>query len=36
MASARFDHPLKLRRYIELLEQNVDLPGLFGGLGLEE
>ena len=31
---ARFDHPLKLSRFAELLEQHVDLPALFSGLGL--
>ena len=31
---ARFDHPLKLERYRDLLEQHVDLAALFGRLGL--
>ena len=30
----RFDHPLKLERYRELLEQHADLPGLLGLLGV--
>ena len=32
---ARFDHPLKLSRYGELLERHADLPAIFGRLGLE-
>lgn len=32
---ARFDHPLKLDRYGELLEQHVDIGALLGGLGVE-
>jgi len=36
MGRARFDHPLKLSRYGELVGQHVDLPALFGVLGLEE
>ena len=35
MESARFDHPLKLSRYAELVDEHVDLPALFSGLGLE-
>ena len=35
MDMARFDHPLKMGRFAELLEQHVDLPALYGGLGLE-
>ena len=31
---ARFDHPLKLERYGELLKQHADLPGLLGLLGI--
>ena len=31
---ARFDHPLKLQRYRELLERHADLPGLLGLLGI--
>ncbi|MCH8205813.1 MAG: phosphotransacetylase family protein [Chloroflexi bacterium] len=31
---ARFDHPLKLERYGELLEEHADLPGLLGLLGI--
>jgi len=31
---ARFDHPLKLERYGELLKQHGDLPGLLGLLGI--
>lgn len=35
MDRARFDHPLKLSRFAELLEEHVDLPTLFGALGVE-
>ena len=31
---ARFDHPLKLERYLALLERHADLPGLLGLLGV--
>ena len=31
---ARFDHPLKLGRYGELLERQVDIGALLGGLGV--
>ena len=31
---ARFDHPLKLCRFVELVERHVDLGALFGGMGL--
>ena len=32
---ARFDHPAKLERFAELVEQHLDLPALFGALGLD-
>ncbi|MCH7787711.1 MAG: phosphotransacetylase family protein [Chloroflexi bacterium] len=32
---ARFDHPRKLTRFTELLEQHIDLPVIFQSLGLE-
>ena len=32
---AQFDHPLKLERYRQLVEENVDLTAVFGRLGLE-
>ena len=35
MDRARFDHPLKVSRFAELLEEHVDLPALFGALGVE-
>lgn len=35
IGEARFDHPLKLERYRELVEENVDLTAIFGRLGLE-
>ena len=35
MDRVRFDHPLKLSRYGELLERHVDLPALLSALGLE-
>jgi len=31
---ARFDHPLKLSRFSEMLEEHANLPALFDGLGL--
>jgi len=36
MHSARFDHPLKLARYAELANQHINLPALYGSLGLSE
>ena len=35
MDQARFDLPLKLSRYAELLDRHVDLPGLLSALGLK-
>ena len=35
IGEARFDHPLKLERYRELVEENGDLTAIFGRLGLE-
>ncbi len=35
MSRTRFDHPLKLFRFVELLERHVDLPALFQRLGLK-
>ena len=35
MDRARFDHPLKLSRYAELLDRHVDLPALFSAMGLK-
>ena len=32
---ARFDHPLKLSRFSELVDEHLDLPALLRGLGLE-
>ena len=34
IGDAQFDHPLKLARYRDLIEENVDLTTLFGRLGL--
>ena len=35
MSRTRFDHPLKLSRFVELLERHVDLPALFQRLNLK-
>ena len=35
MDRVRFDHPLKLSRYGELLDRHVDLPALLSAMGLE-
>ena len=34
MAESRFDHPAKLARYAELLEENLNLPALFDSAGV--
>ena len=35
IGEAQFNHPLKLERYRELVEENVDLTSIFGRLGLD-
>ena len=35
MECAQFDHPVKLGRFVEMVEEHLDLPALFGALGLE-